>query len=91
MIVDTQHGEFECKDITRNERRALYKKVKMVGANSDLSELHDLADEFALIAFGDNEGIEKALGSLPPLQEDEVLNEIIASYMGLELGNAIGD
>ena len=28
MIVDTKHGQFECKDITRKERRALYKKVK---------------------------------------------------------------
>ena len=91
MIVDTKLGQFECKDITRKERRALYKKVKTVGTQNDLSELHDLADEFAIIAFGDDKGIEKALGSLTPLQEDEVLNEIIASYMGLELGNAIGD
>jgi len=91
MIIDTKHGQFECKDINRKERRALYKKVKMVGTNNDLSELHDLGDEFALIAFGDDKSVEKALGSLTSLQEDEVLNEIIASYMGLELGNAIGD
>ena len=75
MIIDTKHGQFECKDINRKERRALYKKVKMVGT----------------IAFGDDKSVEKALGSLTSLQEDEVLNEIIASYMGLELGNAIGD
>jgi purine nucleoside permease len=67
MIVDTKHGQFECKDITRKERRALYKKVKTVGTQNDLSELHDLADEFAIIAFGDDKGIEKALGSLTPL------------------------
>jgi len=91
MVVDTKHGQFDCKDITRKERRALYKKVKSIGTKNDLSELHDLADEFALIAFKDEKEIEKALGTLTPLQEDEVLNEIIASYMGLELGNAIGD
>ena len=30
MIVDTPHGEFEVKDITRKERRVFYKKVKEV-------------------------------------------------------------
>ena len=28
MVVDTPHGEFEVKDITRKERRKYYKKVK---------------------------------------------------------------
>ena len=91
MIIDTKHGQFECKDITRKERRELYKKVKIVGIDSDISKLHDLADEFALIAFGSEKNIEKSLGRLTPLQEDEVLNAIIGAYMGIDLGNPTGD
>ena len=91
MIVETQHGQFECKDITRKERRDLYKRVKLVGAENDLSNLHDLDDEFAIIAFGDEKGIEKALKNLTPLQEDEVLNDIIGTYMGFDLGKDTGD
>tara|TARA_R100000655_G_scaffold70690_1_gene108985 strand:- start:7 stop:282 length:276 start_codon:yes stop_codon:yes gene_type:complete len=91
MIVDTKHGQFECKDINRKQRRTLYKKVKEASQDSDLGQLHDLADEFADIAFGGEKGAEEKLKGLTALQEDEVLNEIIASYMGFELGNAIGD
>lgn len=91
MIIDTKHGQFECKDITRKERRELYKKVKIVGIDSDISKLHDLADEFALIAFGSEKNIEKSLGRLTPLQEDEVLMIIINEYMGLESPLETGD
>ena len=91
MIVDTKHGQFECNDITRKERRELYKRVKLVGVESNLSDLHDLADEFAIIAFNDEEGIEKAFKGLTPLQEDEVLNDIVANYMGFDLEKDIGD
>jgi len=91
MIVDTKHGQFECKNINRKQRRNLYKKVKQVSQESDLGELHDLADEFAVLAFGGEKEADKKLKDLTALQEDEVLNEIIASYMGFELGNDIGD
>lgn len=91
MIVDTKHGQFECKSITRKEKRKLYKQVKVISSSNDVSELHDLADRFAIIAFGTEEEAEKQLGNLSAIQEDEVLNEIIASYMGFELGKDIGD
>lgn len=91
MIIDTKNGQFECNDITRKERRKLYKKVKLVGIENNLSELHDLADEFAIIAFGDEKGVDEAFANLTPLQEDEVLNDIIGNYMGFDLGNDIGD
>ena len=90
MIVDTPHGQFECDEITRKERRELYKRVKEVSSEKDIEQLHDLADEFTLIAFGDEEKAEKILGELTALQEDEVLNIIIAAYMGFDLGNPTG-
>jgi|TARA_B100000073_G_scaffold339533_1_gene338076 hypothetical protein len=91
MIVDTKHGQFECKDITRKQRRTLYKKVKQISTENDVSKLHDLADEFAILAFGDEKKAEEHLGKLSAVEEDEVLNEIIGSYMGFDLGNDIGD
>ena len=91
MIVDTPHGEFEVRDITRKERRAYYKKVKIVYSSGDFEKLHDLQDEFALVAFGDDENADKALKGLSSVQEDEVLTNIISAYMGLDLGNPTGD
>ena len=90
MIVETKHGTFECKDITRKERRALYRKVKEVYKNENLEEIHDLAEEFALIAFENEETIEKELGKLSALQEDEVLLAIINSYMGFNNPSGVG-
>ena len=90
IVVETPHGQFECNDISRKERRELYKRVKEVSSENDITQLHDLADEFALIAFGDETKAEKALGKLTALQEDEVLNIIIAAYMGFDLGNPTG-
>ncbi|QDP48484.1 MAG: hypothetical protein Unbinned6747contig1000_42 [Prokaryotic dsDNA virus sp.] len=91
MIVDTKYGQYECKNISRKERRILYKKVKEISASNDVAKLHDLADEFAVIAFGDEKKAEEKLGKLSAVQEDEVLNQIIGSYMGFELGKDIGD
>ena len=82
MIVQTKHGEFECKDITRKERRKLYRRVKEVFDEQKLEDIHDLADEFVMIAFDTEEKAGKALGELSAVQEDEVLMEIINSYMG---------
>jgi len=87
MIVNTKHGEFECRDITRKERRELHKRVKIAYTSEDISSLHDLADVFADIAF---ENPDKELGELTAIQEDEVLMEIIGAYMGLNLGNPTG-
>tara|TARA_R100001443_G_scaffold115144_1_gene132247 strand:- start:801 stop:1076 length:276 start_codon:yes stop_codon:yes gene_type:complete len=91
MVVDTPHGEFEVKDITRKERRKYYKKVKVVYSSSDFEKLHDLQDEFTLIAFGDDKNADRMLKGLSSIQEDEVLTNIISSYMGLDLGNPTGD
>jgi len=90
MTVNTKHGDFECKDITRKERRNLYKKVKGVFKDLQPEKVHDLADEFALLAFGSEKNVEKALKNLSALEEDEVLMEIINAYMGFE-GNIAGD
>ena len=91
MIVDTPHGEFEVKGITRKERRKFYKRVKEVFTSQDISKLHELGDEFALLAFGDDKKADEALRELSALQEDEVLTAIIGAYMGLDLGNLTGD
>tara|TARA_R100000458_G_C8030756_1_gene86338 strand:- start:82 stop:357 length:276 start_codon:yes stop_codon:yes gene_type:complete len=91
MVVNTEHGEYNCKDITRKERRKLYKKVKAISQTNDIEKLHDLADEFAVLAFGGEKEAEENLKGLSAVQEDEVLNVIIATYMGFDLGNAIGD
>ena len=90
MVVETPHGEFECQDITRRQRRGYYKKVKEVFASQDSSKLHELADEFALLAFGDEEKADKELEGLTALQEDEVLTAIIVNYMGMQEGNDTG-
>tara|TARA_R110002020_G_scaffold394140_2_gene604217 strand:+ start:210 stop:485 length:276 start_codon:yes stop_codon:yes gene_type:complete len=91
MIVETPHGEFECQDITRKERRKHYGKVKQVYANNDAKELHELADEFILIAFNSEEEADERLKGLSALQEDEVITAIILAYMGLDSGNDTGD
>ena len=91
MVVDTKYGEFEVKDITRKERRELYKKVKEVYSSNDESKLHELGDEFALLAFGNDENADKALGKLSAVEEDQVLVTIISFYMGIDLGNTTGD
>ena len=89
MIVVTKHGDFDCKDITRKERRMYYREVKEVFASGDDLKLHDMADKFAEeIAFDD---ADKSLKGLSAIAEDEVLIEIIKAYMGLELGNSTGD
>ena len=94
MIVETQHGSFECLSITRKQRRELYRKVKEVYKNeenvTDLEQIHDLAEEFVMDAFGTEENAEKALGGLSALEEDEVLMEIINSYMGFKNPNGVG-
>ncbi len=91
MIVDTQHGQFEVKDITRKERRKYYKKVKEVFTSQDLAQLHILGDEFALLAFENDKNAEESLKGLSAVQEDEVLTQIIGAYMGIDLGNLTGD
>lgn len=91
MTVETSHGEFVVNDITRKQRRDYYKKVKRVFASQDVEQLHDLADEFSLIAFGDEKKAEKELKGLSALQEDEVLTAIIVAYMGMQQGNDTGD
>ena len=91
MIVNTKHGDFECKDITRKERRKFYKKVKQIFATQDISKLHDLGDEFVLFAFGSEKKADEALKDLTSLQEDEVITAIIGAYMGIEMGNLTGD
>ena len=91
MVIVTKHGEFECKDITRKERRGLYGRVKMVFQDLKPENVHELADEFALIAFGTEERVDKILDGLTALEEDEVLMEIINSYMGFETPSGHGD
>jgi len=87
MKVNTDHGEFECRDITRVERRKHYKKVKLAFAKQDPEDLHDLCDEFAKIAFKD---IDESLKGLTALQEDEVLIAIVCGYMGVDLEKQTG-
>lgn len=91
MVVETKHGDFSVNNITRKERRKYYKKVKEVFASNDVGKLHDLADEFTLIAFGDDKEAEKKLKGLSATEEDEVLTAIIVSYMGMNMGNDTGD
>jgi hypothetical protein len=91
MVVNTPHGEFKVNDISRKVRREHYKRVKEVFAKQDQEELHDLADEFTFLAFGDDETADKKLEGLTAIEEDEVLTSIILAYMGLNSGNSTGD
>ena len=91
MVVNTKYGEFEVKDITRKERRKHYKRVKEVFADQNVNELHDLADDFTLLAFGTDKKADEELKDLSALEEDEVLTAIIMAYMGLDSGNSTGD
>tara|TARA_R100000008_G_C3533705_1_gene140770 strand:- start:526 stop:801 length:276 start_codon:yes stop_codon:yes gene_type:complete len=90
MIVDTKYGQYECKDITRKQRRDLYKKVKQIYASEDMEKMHDLADEFAILAFESEEKANEKLGKLTAIEEDEVLMTIINAYMGIETPLDIG-
>ncbi len=90
MIVDTKHGQYECNDINRKQRRDLYKKVKQIYASEDMEQMHDLADEFAILAFGDEKKANEELGKLTAIEEDEVLMTIINAYMGIETPLDIG-
>jgi|TARA_R100001530_G_scaffold82817_2_gene57689 hypothetical protein len=89
MIVETKYGEFDCKDITRTKRREIYKRVKEVFQSADIGGLHELGDEFALLAFGDK--ADDILKGLSAVEEDEILLQIISDYMGLDLKNATGE
>ncbi len=90
MIVDTKHGQYECSNINRKQRRDLYKKVKQIYATEDMEKMHDLADEFAILAFGNEEKANEKLGKLTAIEEDEVLMTIINAYMGIETPLDIG-
>lgn len=90
MIVDTKHGQYECNDINRKQRRDLYKKVKQIYTSEDMEQMHDLADEFAILAFGDEKKANEKLGKLTAIEEDEVLMTIINAYMGIETPLDIG-
>jgi len=91
MIVTTKHGEYDCHDIERKERRKLLKKAKKVFVDQDPDEIHDLCDEFSLIAFKDDKGVDKALKGLTAIQEDEVLVSIVCQYLGLDQEKMTGD
>ena len=91
MIVNTKYGEFNCEDINRKERRKWLKKAKKVFKDQEPDAIHDLCDEFAIIAFKDDKGIEKALKELSAIQEDEILIQIVCEYMGVDLGKLTGD
>ena len=90
MIVDTKHGSFEVQNITRKQRRKYYKKVKVVGTSDNIDLLHDLGDDFTILAFGDDKKADEALKGLTVVQEEEVLVAIIGAYMGIDLGNPSG-
>ena len=87
MIVHTDHGEFDCRDISRTERRKHYKKVKKAFTKQDTDELHDICDDFAKIAF---KNVDKSLEGLTALQEDEVLVAVVCGYMGVDLEKQTG-
>jgi len=55
-----------------------------------MEKMHDLADEFAILAFGDEKKANDILGKLTAIEEDEVLMTIINAYMGIETPLDIG-
>jgi len=89
--IDTKKGSIEVNDITHSERRKLYRKVKSVFESQDTEKLHDLQDEFGIIAFGSEEKFAEALGEYSAVEEDEILVSIIMQYMGMQKGNMTGD
>lgn len=91
MVIDTKKGSIEVADISHKERRKLYLKVKTVFESNDMEALHNLQNEFGIIAFGSEEKFSKALGEYSAVEEDEILVSIIMRYMGMQSGNMTGD
>lgn len=80
MTIKTKHGEFECRELTFKERRALH-RIEINALNEDgsvnLDKYYDVMEWIMQHAFED---AEKALGHLDDNEIDTVLSDIYSRY-----------
>ena len=80
MTVKTEHGEYECRDITFKDRRALHRlEISAVGVDGvvESSKFYYVLEWIMDFAFDD---AEKALSHLDDNQIDIVLMDIYNQY-----------
>ena len=80
MTVKTDHGEFECADLTFKDRRVLH-RLEVQAIDSDgvfqQDKYYDVIEWIMDYAFNDAESI---LGHLSDIEIDNVLTEIYSAY-----------
>tara|TARA_R100000664_G_C2748528_1_gene135963 strand:- start:679 stop:945 length:267 start_codon:yes stop_codon:yes gene_type:complete len=80
MTVKTEHGDFECRDLTFKDRRALHRlEVQAIDSDGNFQQdkYYDVIEWVMNYAFIDAESI---LGHLNDIQIDNVLTEIYSAY-----------
>jgi len=80
MTVKTEHGEFECCDLTFKDRRVLHRlEVLAIDSKGNFQQdkYYDVIEWVMDYAFSD---AESALGHLSDVQIDNVLTEIYSAY-----------
>tara|TARA_R100000700_G_C3148669_1_gene128045 strand:- start:97 stop:363 length:267 start_codon:yes stop_codon:yes gene_type:complete len=80
MTVKTEHGDFECRDITFKDRRELHRlEISAVDTDGgiDNSKFYTVLEWIMNFAFDD---AEKALGHLDDNQIDIILMDIYNQY-----------
>ena len=80
MTVKTEHGDFECRELTFKERRSLHRleiNILHKDGSVNLDKYYDVMEWIMRFAFED---AEKALGHLDDNQIDTVLSEIYSRY-----------
>tara|TARA_R100000742_G_C4268258_1_gene86616 strand:- start:1064 stop:1330 length:267 start_codon:yes stop_codon:yes gene_type:complete len=80
MTVKTEHGDFECRDLTFKDRRALHRlEVQAIDSDGNFQQdkYYDVIEWVMNYAFID---AESTLGHLNDIQIDNVLTEIYSAY-----------
>ena len=80
MTIKTEHGKFECRDLTFKDRRALHRlEVQAIDKDGNFQQdkYYDVIEWVIESAFADPE---KDLSHLDDVQIDLVLTEIYTAY-----------
>jgi hypothetical protein len=80
MTVKTQHGDFECRELTFKKRRELHRlEIGALGADGqiNLDKYYDVMEFIMSYAFVN---AEESLGHLDDAEIDTVLSEIYTRY-----------
>lgn len=80
MTVKTEHGKFECRDLTFKDRRTLHRlEVQAIDSDGTFqqSKYYDVIEWVMEFAFDDAESV---LGHLSDVEIDSVLTSIYSAY-----------